>query len=410
VIQALKRPSARFRLTALYGGLFLVGGAMLLGLTYFLVRQTLPSPGTGLTVTRQNGIFVQPLPSPFPGTEATAVQIFGQAQQQVLGTFLLESGVALVLMAIISVLLGWIVAGRVLAPVHQITATARRLSQANLHERIALTGPDDEIKELADTFDGMLARLDAAFDSQQRFVANASHELRTPLTTQRALVDVNLADPNASPAQLRATLEKIRTVTDESEHLVMSLLALAKSERGLDHRTPVDLAALAQATLDQSPYPAREGVQGEGLISPSPARVGGQGGGLRIDTSLQPAVVAGDRALLQRMLGNLVDNATRYNLEDGWIRIATGASNGQAFLRVSNCGRQIPDHAVSLLFEPFRRLDGDRLSDRGGAGLGLSIVRAIATAHGGQASATPLEEGGLMVTVTIPANGSAQGC
>jgi signal transduction histidine kinase len=394
VIQALKRPSARFRLTALYGGLFLVGGAMLLGLTYFLVRQTLPSPGTGLTVTRQNGIFVQPFPSPFPGTEATAVQIFGQAQQQVLGTFLLESGVALVLMAIISVLLGWIVAGRVLAPVHQITATARRLSQANLHERIALTGPDDEIKELADTFDGMLARLDAAFDSQQRFVANASHELRTPLTTQRALVDVNLADPNASPAQLRATLEKIRTVTDESEHLVMSLLALAKSERGVDHRTPVDLATLAQATLDQSPYPAREGVQG---------------GGLRMDTSLQPAVVAGDRALLQRMLGNLVDNATRYNLQDGWIRIATGASNGHAFLRVSNCGRKIPGHAVSLLFEPFRRLDGDRLSDRGGAGLGLSIVRAIATAHGGQASATPLEEGGLMVTVTIPANGSAQG-
>jgi signal transduction histidine kinase len=297
-------------------------------------------------------------------------------------------------MAMISVLLGWIVAGRVLAPVHQITATARRLSQANLHERIALTGPDDEIKELADTFDGMLARLDAAFDSQQRFVANASHELRTPLTTQRALVDVNLADPNASPAQLRATLEKIRTVTDESEHLVMSLLALAKSERGLDHRTPVDLAPLAQATLDQSPYPARGG---------------GQGGGLRIDTSLEPALVAGDRALLQRMLGNLIDNATRYNLEDGWMRIATGASNGQAFLRVSNCGRKIPDHAVSLLFEPFRRLDGDRLSDRGGAGLGLSIVRAIATAHGGQASATPLEEGGLMVTVTIPANGSAQG-
>jgi signal transduction histidine kinase len=128
-----------------------------------------------------------------------------------------------------------------------------------------------------------------------------------------------------------------------------------------------------------------------------------------MDTSLQPAVVAGDRALLQRMLGNLVDNATRYNLQDGWIRIATGASNGQAFLRVSNGGRKIPDHAVSLLFEPFRRLDGDRLSDRGGAGLGLSIVRAIATAHSGQASATPLEEGGLMVTVTIPANGSAQG-
>jgi signal transduction histidine kinase len=394
VIHALKRPSARLRLTALYGALFLVGGALLLGLTYFLVRQTLPSPGTGLTLTKQTGIFVQqPFPSPLPGTEATAIQIAGQAQQQVLGMFLLESGVALVLMAMISVLLGWIVAGRVLAPVHQITATARRLSQANLHERIGLTGPDDEIKELADTFDGMLARLDAAFDSQQRFVANASHELRTPLTTQRALVEVNLADPNASQAQLRATLEKIRTVTDESEHLVMSLLALARSERGLAHRMPVDLAGLAQITLDNSP---------------SPLAGDGRGGGLRIDGSLQPAVVAGDRALLQRMVGNLVDNATRYNLQDGWIRIATGTSNGHAFLRVSNCGRKIPDHALNLLFEPFRRLDGDRLADRGGAGLGLSIVRAIATAHGGQASATPLKEGGLMVTVTLPANGSPQ--
>jgi signal transduction histidine kinase len=342
-------------------------------------------------LSKQNGIFVQasPFPSPFPGGQ-TALQIVGQAQQQVLGTFLLESGVALILMAMISVLLGWIVAGRVLAPVHQITATARRLSQANLHERIGLTGPDDEIKELADTFDGMLGRLDAAFESQQRFVANASHELRTPLTTQRALVDVNLADPNASPAQLRATLEKIRAVTDESEHLVMSLLALAKSERGLDHRTPVDLAALAQ---DNCPSPSG----------------GGQGRGLHIDTSLEPAVVAGDRALLQRLLGNLVDNATRYNLEHGWIRIATGASDGHAFLRVSNSGRKIPDHAMSLLFEPFRRLDGDRLADRGGAGLGLSIVRAIAVAHGGQASATPLDEGGLSVLVTLPSGGSTQG-
>jgi signal transduction histidine kinase len=376
-------------LTALYGALFLVGGAMLLGLTYFLVLQALPSPGVGLALTRQNGIFVQPspFPSPFPGGQ-TAVQLVGQAQQQVLGTFLLESGVALILMAMISVLLGWIVAGRVLAPVHQITATARRLSQANLHERIGLTGPDDEIKELADTFDSMLGRLDAAFESQQRFVANASHELRTPLTTQRALVDVNLADPNASPAQLRATLEKIRAVTDESEHLVMSLLALAKSERGLDHRTPVDLAALAQ---DNCPSPS------------------GQGGGLHIDTSLEPALVAGDRALLQRMLGNLVDNATRYNVEDGWIRIATGASDGHAFLCVTNSGRKIPDHAMSLLFEPFRRLDGDRLADRGGAGLGLSIVRAIAVAHGGQALATPLDEGGLSVLVTLPSGGSTQG-
>jgi len=390
VIQAVKHPSARLRLTALFGALFLVAGAMLLGLTYFLVRQTLPQPGVGITFAKTGDAPIQPLPSPFPGTD-TAVQLIGQAQQQVLGTLLLESGVALVLMAMISVLLGWIISGRVLAPVHQITAAARRLSQANLHERIGLTGPQDEIKELADTFDAMLARLDAAFDSQQRFVANASHELRTPLTTQRALVDVNLADPNASPAQLRATLEKIRTVTDESEHLVMSLLALARSERGLDHRSAIDLAAIAREA------------------DPSPARGGGQGGGLHIETSLEPAVVSGDRALLARMLGNLVDNATRYNVDDGWIRMATGSSNGHAFVRVSNSGRMIPDHAVSMLFEPFRRLDGERLSDRGGAGLGLSIVRAIANAHGGEASATPLAEGGLTVLVTLPSTGATPG-
>jgi signal transduction histidine kinase len=382
VIQALRHPSARLRLTALYGVLFVVAGAMLLGVTYLLVLRALPGVGTMFLGKGDNLILPQtsPPPSAFPGS-LTAVQIAGQAQQQVLGTFLIESGVALVLMAMISVLLGWIVAGRVLAPVHQITATARRLSQANLHERIALTGPDDEIKELADTFDGMLARLDAAFDSQQRFVANASHELRTPLTTQRALVDVNLADPGASPAQLRATLEKIRTVTDESEHLVMSLLALAKSERGLDHRTPVDLAAVAQVTISSPPL---------------------GGDGLRVDASLQPAVVAGDRALLQRMIGNLVDNATRYNVQDGWVRMGTGVSDGRVFVRVANSGRQIPAHLVSLLFEPFRRLDGDRMADRGGAGLGLSIVRAIATAHGGQACATPLAEGGLEVMITLP--------
>ena len=384
MIRALKRPSARLRLTALYGALFLVAGAMLLGLTYFLVLQALPGAGTTLLGKGGNVPLVQssPPPSVFPGN-LTAVQIAGQAQQQVLGTFLIESGVAIVLMAMISVLLGWIVAGRVLAPVHQITATARRLSQANLHERIGLTGPDDEIKELADTFDGMLARLDAAFESQQRFVANASHELRTPLTTQRALVDVNLADTNASPAQLRATLEKVRTVTDESEHLVMSLLALAKSERGLQHRAPVDLATVAEGLLGQ--------------ISPNGASP------LRIESRLEPAVVSGDRALLQRMIGNLVDNATRYNIRNGWITVATGVEDGHAFVSVSNSGREIPAEAIPTLFEPFRRLDGDRLSDRGGAGLGLSIVRAIATAHSGQVRAKPFDEGGLQISITVPA-------
>ncbi|HET9848505.1 MAG TPA: ATP-binding protein [Candidatus Dormibacteraeota bacterium] len=373
------RPSARLRLTATFAVLFLLAGALLLGLTYFLVQQTLPSPASGAFLTQLpdgTGIYPQPTPGADPGNGQTIIRVANQVQQQILFNLLIESGVALALMAVISSLLGWIMAGRVLSPVHQITATARRLSQETLHERIGLTGPDDEMKELADTFDAMLARLDAAFESQQRFVGNASHELRTPLATQRALVDVNLADPNASPAQLRATLEKIRAVTDESEHLVMSLLALAKSERGLEHRTPVDLAAIAQEFNG--------------------------GDGLRIEESLDSAVVPGDRALLRRMIGNLVDNATRYNIRDGWIKVATGLDDGQAFVRVSNSGRIIPDHAVETLFQPFRRLDGDRLSNGSGAGLGLSIVRAIATAHGGTAEAKPLEEGGLEVSIILP--------
>jgi hypothetical protein len=373
------RPSARLRLTATFAVLFLLAGALLLGLTYVLVQQTLPSPAGGAFFTQLpagTGTFSQVPPDGDPAAGQTIIRVANQVQQQVLLNLLIESGVALALMAVISSLLGWIMAGRVLSPVHQITATARRLSQETLHERIGLTGPDDEIKELADTFDAMLARLDAAFESQQRFIGSASHELRTPLATQRALVDVNLADPNASPAQLRATLEKIRAVTDESEHLVMSLLTLAKSEGGLEHRTPVDLAAIARDFHG--------------------------GDGLQIEESLDSAVVPGDRALLRRMIGNLVDNATRYNIRDGWIKVATGLDDGDAFVRVSNSGRTIPDHAVATLFQPFRRLDGDRLSNGSGAGLGLSIVRAIATAHGGTAEATPLEDGGLEVSVRLP--------
>lgn len=384
MIAALKRPSARLRLTALFGTLFLVAGALLLSLTYVLVRQTLPQPGDGIAFIQKGttgDLFTSPLSS--VGTApATATQLVGQAQQQVLSTLLLESGVALVLMAMISVLVGWIVAGRVLAPVHQITATARRLSQANLHERIALTGPDDEIKELADTFDAMLARLDAAFESQQRFVANASHELRTPLATQRALVDVNLADPNASPAQLRATLEKIGTVTDESERLIASLLTLAKSQRGIARRAPVDLADLMRTLLSE--------------MSPN------GGGPLEMRLDLGSVELTGDRALLRRMVGNLLDNARRYNLPGGWIAVRTGTENGAAVLEVSNSGEKIPAAATGSLFEPFRRLDHDRVNDHGGVGLGLSIVQAIAVAHGGDATAQALEEGGLAVSVRMP--------
>jgi signal transduction histidine kinase len=386
VIRALGiRPSARLRLTATFAGLFLLAGALLLALTYFLVQQTLPSPtGTFFGQVPTDAV-TQPL-GPLDAGQAggqAIIRVANQVQRQVLFNLLIESGVALAMMALISSLLGWIMAGRVLSPVHQITATARRLSQETLHERIALTGPDDEMKELADTFDAMLARLDVAFESQQRFVANASHELRTPLATQRALVDVNLADPNASPVQLRTTLEKIRDVTDESEHLIKSLLMLAKSERGLQRVVPLDLAEVVRTATEQYPL--------NGERRPE------------ITTTLESAPVSGDRALLQRMVGNLIDNAVRYNVPGGWISVSTGAEDGHAFVSVLNSGEKIPVQAAATLFTPFHRLDGDRRADRGGAGLGLSIVRAIATAHRGQATARPLPEGGLEVRVTLPA-------
>ena len=378
------RPSARLRLTATFAGLFLLAGVLLLALTYFLVQQTLPSASGAFFTQVPNGTLTLPPGDPGAGQPSgqTIIRVANQVQQQVLTNLLIESGVALALMALISSLLGWIMAGRVLSPVHQITATARRLSQETLHERIALTGPDDEIKEMADTFDAMLARLDAAFESQQRFVANASHELRTPLATQRALVDVNLADPNASPVQLRATLEKIRDVTDESEHLIKSLLTLAKSERGLQRVAPLDLAEVAKGVVEQR--------------QPNGERP------TDVTTSLESAPVSGDRALLQRMVGNLVDNALRYNIPGGWISVATGAEGGHAVLRVANSGEKIAAAAAATLFTPFHRLDGDRRADRGGAGLGLSIVRAIATAHRGQATAKPLPDGGLEVVVSLP--------
>lgn len=379
------RPSARLRLTATFAVLFLSAGALLLALTYFLVQQTLPNPsGAFFTQVPKGAVTVPGDPGVGGASGQTIIRVANQVQQQILLNLLIESGVALALMALISSLLGWIMAGRVLSPVHQITATARRLSQETLHERIALTGPDDEMKEMADTFDAMLGRLDAAFESQQRFVANASHELRTPLATQRALVDVNLADPNASPVQLRATLEKIRDVTDECEHLIKSLLTLAKSERGLQRVVPLDLAELAKSATEE------EHPNGQRPVD--------------VTTTLEPVQVSGDRALLQRMVGNLIDNAVRYNVPGGWVSVTTGTEDGHAVLRVANSGEKIPAAAAATLFTPFQRLDGDRRADRGGAGLGLSIVRAIATAHRGQATAKPLPDGGLEVVVSLPSS------
>jgi signal transduction histidine kinase len=301
----------------------------------------------------------------------------------------------LALTALGSLGLGWVVAGRVLRPLQRITATAKRLSERTLHQRIALDGPDDELKELADTFDRLLGRLDAAFDAQRRFAANASHELRTPLAISRTEVDVALADPATPNAELRAMAERVRDATGRSERLIEGLLTLAHSEQEPRVWEPVDLADTAALALEHT----RRQDQDQA----------GQDGGLRLVTGLRPAPVAGDPALLERMVANLVENAVRHNQPPGWLEVATGTSDGRAFVQVANGGREIPPDQAESLFEPFRRLHGRvaSASPVRGAGLGLSIVRSVARAHGGDAHAIALAGGGLQVTVRLPVRAQA---
>ena len=390
----------RLQLTLLYGGLFLLAGAALLAVNYALVRSRFtlpfhvevsapgtqppvgPGPGQGaglMLITRAGGDVIASAPSP-----AVLEAVRGKLQAAALNQLMTQSGVALGLMALVSVGLGWLVAGRVLRPLQAITATARKLEGSTLHERINLQGPEDELKELADTFDQMLARLDTAFETQRRFVANASHELRTPLAIARTEVDVALADRESSPAELRAMAERVREATERSERLIEGLLTLARSERQLRAREPADLSLAAAEALS--------------VARPEAERLG-----LRVSSVLGGAPVAGDGPLLERLVANLVENAVRHNVAGGWLEVDTGLAGGRAVARVANGGRPIPPEQVAGLFEPFRRLDGDRTGSDRGAGLGLSIVRSVAAAHGGTASARAIPDGGLEVTVDLPA-------
>jgi signal transduction histidine kinase len=282
----------------------------------------------------------------------------------------------------------------VLRPLQRITATAKRLSERTLHQRIALQGPDDELKELADTFDGLLGRLDAAFDAQRRFAANASHELRTPLAISRTEVEVALADPDTPNAELRAMAERVRDATGRSERLIEGLLTLARSEQAPRLWEPADLADAATLALEHTRHQHQDQDQD---------------GGLRLVTRLRRAPVQGDPALLERMVANLVENAVRHNQPPGWLEVATGTSDGRAFVQVANGGQEIPPDQVESLFEPFRRLHGRVASASAvrGAGLGLSIVRSVARAHGGDAHAVALAGGGLQVTVRLPVRAQA---
>jgi signal transduction histidine kinase len=394
---AWPRWTARLRLTLWYGGLFLLAGLVLVATSYLLVRQRLMPPGAGVAgkvvCVQPGGCQTLPFGAGAPAADPNRSMVITGGQittfkaavlSDAMGTFLQTMLGVLALMAVGSLGLGWVVAGRVLRPLQRITATARRLSERTLHQRIALDGPDDELKELADTFDGMLARLDAAFDAQRRFAANASHELRTPLAISRTEVDVALADPATSTGELRGMAERVRDATQRSEGLIEGLLTLARSEQQPRVWQPTDLADAAAQALEQ-------------------ARREGAAAGLRVVSGLRPALVEGDPALLERMVANLVENAVRHNQPGGWLEVTTGIGDGRAFVNVANGGGEIPTDQVESLFEPFRRLHGRVASSARGAGLGLSIVRSVARAHGGDAHATALAGGGLEVTVRLPA-------
>ena len=381
------RPTIRLRLSLAFGAMFLLAGIMLLAVNYVLVRNSLERDQVAVSVRPD----VQVSPGPFApepliveGRPASVEEFERRLRNDTLSTLLFQSGQTLVIMAVASLGLGWLIAGRVLKPVQDMTATARRLSEENLHERIGLQGPDDELKELADTFDAMLARLEAAFSSQRRFVADASHELRTPLSIIRAQIDVALADPDASPGELRAMAETVREATERSERLIDSLLVLARSDRGGVGNDPL---ALDQVVGEVAAQAGDEAAQA----------------GVSLDLELSEAGVRGDRALLERMVANLVENGVRHNHRGGRVGVALFTADSKAVLRVTNTGEPVPPDQVEALFEPFRRLGNERTGGGvRGVGLGLSIVRSVATAHGGTVSARARAEGGLEVEVRLP--------
>lgn len=382
----LPRRTARMRLSLLYAGMFLLSGTLVLALVYLVsarsstihVVQAVPAPaGPSLRLL---------LPGPQAFAPARSVVIaphdLVDAQHSAdLSQLLAVSWLALALTTAASALFGWIAAGRVLRPLRTITTTARTISARNLHERLSLAGPDDEFKQLGDTLDDLLGRLEASFEAQRRFVANASHELRTPLTLERTLLQVALADPNASAETLRSTCEELLASGKDQERLLEGLLTLASSERGLERREPLDLSRIASDLL---------------LAFRAEAEV-------EIEPTLAPAPIYGDRALIERLVANLIDNAVRYNHPGGHVEIRTSTDAGRALLSVRNSGPMIPPAEIERLFEPFQRLGVNRTTaGSGGHGLGLSIARAIAAAHDAVIAAQPQPEGGLEVRVSFP--------
>lgn len=408
--------TVRWRLTLLYGGLFLTCGAALLAATYALVSQgttTIPNPRL-IHAGSQSTLFrAGPGSAPITASPAIERVLRSRAGELLVGEIAraqrhldlhnelvvnqlvhgqrtsdlhrleLWSAIALAIMAVISGLLGWLVAGRVLRPLRTITAATRQISEASLHQRLALSGPRDELRSLADTIDGLLERLEASFEAQRRFVANASHELRTPLAAARMLLEIAVSDPAATVDTFRQTCMQALEEGEHQQQLIDALLALAQGQRGIDQREPIDLAPLTDGVLQahQSESAARE---------------------LRFDVSLESTLISGDRRLAERLVSNLVENAIHYNVAHGEVHVRANTRAGQATLEVTNTGPQVAAEDIERLLQPFQRLTPERTSLREGFGLGLSIVAAIAAAHHAVLDVHAREHGGLRIEVRFP--------
>jgi signal transduction histidine kinase len=392
------RWTVRLRLTLLYGGLFLSSGAALLTITYLLVRS---STGTVVKTPAQvRGAPTKSLPAAatsvqgyplaggrtisIPARVASDLAAKQRARAEELKQLLIQSGVALAIMTVASIALGWMVAGRVLQPLRTMTTTTQRISEHNLSERLALRGPDDELKELADTIDGLLARLDAAFQAHRMFVANASHELRTPLTMMRTTLDVATGKPGPLPPQVTALSAKLREGLDRGDRLVESFLSLARAQHGELH----DLTVVSIAQIVDDALRAHDD-----LIAASE---------IHVQRTVQDIWIQGSGTLLTRMVENVIDNAVRHNQRGGWIRIDTRLVDEHAQISIESAGPQMDQSEVQELTQPFRRLGVQRTRSDNGFGLGLAIVAAITEAHNGRLELHALEDGGLRVLVELP--------
>jgi len=380
----LPRRTVRMRLPVLYGALFVVSGAVLLAITSGVVVSSSRTTAVGANQAvasplARDQIRIDELQTELANAEA-------QIHSGVSHGLLVGSAIALGVMTVVSLVLGWLVAGRVLRPLRAMTTATRRISADSLHERLAMTGPEDELKDLADTIDGLLARLEGAFAAQRRFVANVSHELRTPLTTMRACVDVAVAKPGPVPAPTVALADRLRGELDRVDGLLDGFLALARAQHG-------DLPG--QATLSLEYITAAALAVRASAISNRRLTVHHAAGH-------DGTWVAGSQALVCRMVDNVLDNAIGHNRVGGWISVTTAADGRHAHLVVETGGEVLDQEQVSQLTQPFRRLGADRTGSDHGSGLGLSIVEAIATAHGGTLDLRARPEGGLRVSIALP--------